>query len=299
MPPKMRLRNIFKKKYKESNSSGEMTIDIEQLSQIPTQSSKWNKEQVAALNIEYANVDDITELIKPAELKDDDNFKKLILENWNKRNFLSANNTIYENMENKQIATIIRKINTILSNESTESFKETKVDAFIMSLLYFLGFDQEPFAILPQYDYSIYLNNGQHKITSKVECMITRQGTFIVLVVKDKHPSNVSEFKDWSEPQIAGEILGAAYHNVFISKLIQYPFYIHAIRVIGTKITFYKSTITHEYLTEAETRLPRAHRLEIKRFPGQPSSSPSQGRELVALDFTNESDLEVYSVAYQ
>ena len=77
----------------------------------------------------------------------------------------------------------------------------------------------------------------------------------IILIVEDKHPFDVYELKDWSEPRIAGELLGAGFHNMQLSSLysldrspIKYPIYINAIRVVGTKFTFYKAIITREYL---------------------------------------------------
>lgn len=117
-----------------------------------------------------------------------------------------------------------------------------------MTLLDFFGFDEEPFLMHPQYDYSVYLDNDQHKITSKVEFMIT---------IDDK---------------------------------LIYPFNIYAIRVIGTKITFYKSIITREYLKEAQEKLPRNNKLIIKRFPKQIDPLQNQSRILEALYFTNEKD---------
>ncbi|CAO3654367.1 unnamed protein product, partial [Cunninghamella echinulata] len=51
MEPRKRLRI----NYKELSSSQEMILDIENLSQIPTQTSKWDNEHVTALNIEYQN----------------------------------------------------------------------------------------------------------------------------------------------------------------------------------------------------------------------------------------------------
>ncbi|CAO3614604.1 unnamed protein product [Cunninghamella echinulata] len=233
-----------------------MVIGIEYLSQIPTQTSKWDSEHVVALNIEYKNVLDIIELINPIELNDNDNFQNVI------------------------------------KNEDADPTRETRVGSFIMTLLGFLGFDEDPFLLHPQYNYSVYVDKEQHRITSTVEFMITKDDTCIVLISEDKHPKNISEMSDWSEPQIAGEIFGAAYHNTNIdnNKKVTYPFNIYAIRIIGTEFTFYKSIITREYMKEAVKRVPQKQKLEIKRFPQQPTSLPNQGRELKALDFTKEGD---------
>lgn len=290
----MSSRNIIPKNYKDLNSSDDMAVDIDHLSFIPQQTSKWNSEHVIALNIEYVNVNDIIEIIEPSNLNDDDNFKKLILKDWNRKNFLYADNDDYKNIKFSKVITIMRKIKNVLKNEDVGPKRETKVDSFIMTLLDFLGFDEEPFLMHPQYDYSVYLDNDQHKITSKVEFMITIEDKYVVLIVEDKHPKNVSELSDWSEPQIAGEIFGAAYHNISINdENLIYPFNIYAIRVIGTKITFYKSIITREYLKEAQEILPKKNKLKIKRFPEQKGPLQNQSRILEALDFTNENDRKI------
>jgi hypothetical protein len=273
-----------------------MVIDIEHLSQIPTQTSKWENDHVIALNIEYKNVENINEIIQPSSLTEEDNFRNLILKNWKKEEFLLTNDYIKKNIKDKKIITIIKKIRRVLGQEIYGiPIKETQVDSFMTSLLYYLGFDDDPFLLHPQYDYSIYIDKGKHKITSKVEFMITNDDTYVVLIVEDKHLKNVSENNNWSEPQIAGEIFGAAFYNRSLStqKKIRYPFDIYAIRVIGTKITFYKSTINRDYLNEVETKLPIKNKLEIKRFPQQLDQLPDQDIDLPALDFTNENDRSV------
>lgn len=90
-------------------------------------------------------------------------------------------------MENNKTITIITKIKSALVNEiSGERIREAKVNPFITPLLYFLGFDDYPFLTHPQYNYSAYVNGGNHKITSKVEFIVTKYNTYIVLIVEDK-----------------------------------------------------------------------------------------------------------------
>lgn len=100
---------------------------------------------------------------------------------------------------------------------SNEPIRETKVNSFIMILLSFLEFDEYSFYLHPQFDYSAYAYNFQHKITSKVEFMISIKNTCIILIVEDKHPKKVFEYGVWSESQIAGEIFIAANYNSKVS----------------------------------------------------------------------------------
>lgn len=57
---------------------------------------------------------------------------------------------------------------------------------------------------------------------------------------KDKHLHNVSNFDGWGEWQIAGELLASTYvnHRELERYKVQSLF---AIRVIGTRFTFYRS----------------------------------------------------------
>ncbi|CAO3654379.1 unnamed protein product [Cunninghamella echinulata] len=294
----MESRKRLRVGYKELSPLKDMATKIEHLSQIPTQTSLWENKHVIALNIEYNNVDKIKEIIQPSDLTEEDNFKNLMLKDWRKEEFLLSNDYIKhnKNIKDKKMITIIKKIRRVLGQEMYgHSIKETLVDSFMTSLLYYLGFDDDPFLIHPQYDYSVYIDKGRHKITSKVEFMITNDDTYMVLVVEDKYLKNISENDNWSEPLIAGEIFGAAFYNrsLITQKKIRYPFDIHTIRVIGTRITFYKSTINRDYLSEVETKLPIIHKLEIKRFPQQSDPLPNQGVDLPALDFAKENDRSV------
>ncbi|KAI9305041.1 hypothetical protein BJ944DRAFT_265886 [Cunninghamella echinulata] len=291
----MESRKRVRIDYKELSSAEEMTIDIEHLSQIPTQTSLWENEHVTALNIEYINVRDINEIIQPSDLTEEDNFKNLILKDWKKDEFLLSNDYFKNNkdIKDKKMLTVLKKIRRVLGQEVFgHHIKETQVDSFMTSLLYYLGFDDDPLLIHPQYDYSVYIDKGRHKITSKVEFMITKDDAYVVLIVEDKHLKNVIDNNNWSEPQIAGEIFGAAFYNksLITQQPVRYPFDIYAIRVIGTKITFYKSTINRDYLVEVETKLPINHKLVIQRFPQQLDPLPNQDMKLPALDFANEND---------
>lgn len=275
--------------YKDLTSSGsDMALEIDSLTYISANTSRWTKEDCAALKIIYANASDIFEIITPAPL--DDHYKQLELTGWNRQQFYLASDSDYRSNPSRKIATIMRKITNVLRNEQEDHRRENKVDSFIMSLLEYLGFDDDPLLMHPQYDYSTIIGND-HKITSKVEYMVTRDDAYVVLIVEDKHARGVSELTDWSEPQIAGEIFGSAYHNVTLSNnRLSYPFYIYAIRVVSTNFTFYKAEITREYLEECINELPARNTLEIKRYPEQPPAISNQARMLNAWDFTNEQD---------
>jgi hypothetical protein len=226
----------------------------------------------------------------------------ILLDGWTKGDFLSMNSNLLGSVVDKKVRTIIKKIRNILVNESTRPARETKIDSFVQSLLSYIGFDDDPFQLNPQYDYSIELN-GNRRITSKVEFLAIKNDIFIVLVVEDKHPLGVSELKDWSEPQIAGELLGAGFHNMQLSSFysvdqipLTYPICVNAIRVVGTKFTFYRAVVTREYLAELQKcidrgkRLPIANSMIIHRHPEQQPRQTNRSAVLTAWDFCVQED---------
>jgi hypothetical protein len=128
-----------------------------------------------------------------------------------------------------------------------------------------------------------------HHISSIVEFMITKShsnGRHTILFVEDKHNANVSAMRNWEEPQIAGEMFGSAHHNstLYHGKMISYPFDIFAVRVVGTRFTFYKTAVNEEYLKECQNEgLPTRNKMVIKRYPKDPNPYS-------AWDFCDEGD---------
>lgn len=250
-------REMTKRHRNDDNS------DIDNAVHISANTSRWTKENCIALKILYVNASDISEIIMTSQL--DDHYKQLELKGWDR---------LASDYPSRKIATIMRKVANVLRNEQED---HRKVDSFLMSLLEYLGFDDDPLLMHPQYDYSTFMSND-HKITSKVEYMITRGDAYVMLIVR-----GVSELTDWSEPQIAGAIFNSAYHNVTINGL-SYPFNIYAVRVVSTKFTFYKAMVTRKYLEECVHGLPIRNMLDIKSYP------PTENHTLNAWDFADEQD---------
>ena len=64
------------------------------------------------------------------------------------------------------------------------------------------------------------------------------------------------------------EILSAAYGNFNGVNGIKEDQTIYAIRVISNYVTFYRATVTVDYLNELDLGIPKKSTLEIRRFPG-------------------------------
>lgn len=234
---------------------------------IHTKTSEWTEHDQASFSIfidDAANEKDIVEQIDNL----DDVYGRLILPGWDRGKFLTFEHTHHPHpSHDRQIMTIIGKISDIVLAEKAKSTHENIVDSFMASLLSFLQFDYYPLSIHPQYDYQVRFMNDKHRISSVVEFMILKShtnGRHAILFVEDKHTANVSAMRNWEEPQIAGEIFGSAHHN----GSLKYPFDIFAVRVVGTRFTFYRAIVHEEYLKECVTQgLPKNNVLMIKRYP--------------------------------
>jgi hypothetical protein len=284
-----------KKRFYKDNTDSELSLseNISSIEDIKRETSKWTRYDRESLNIHFKDSDSIVEIFN---FPDDD----LYLPGWNTSRFLNLTSADLAELRGKgvrQIITIIRKISEIVITERANTTKEGNTDssqnevggigidntnnffqlpryhseAFMFSLLSYLEFDFDPLSIYPQYRYAESVNN--FRISSIVEYMIMQSydsGRHLVLFVEDKHKKNVSELKDWEEPQIAGEMFTSAHHNGSLSlgDTVKYPFDIFAVRVVGTRFTFYKATITREYLEECQNEgLPIRTKLVIERHP--------------------------------
>jgi hypothetical protein len=280
----METRKSKRKQYDEDKP---LYTEIKRISDISKQTNNWTKYDQSSLNIFINDADDESNIVNQIE-ELDDIYNKLVLKGWDRDKFLLFNPERLQNVNDRQIVTIIEKISYIVAAEKANSTVESVVDSFISSLLNFLRFDYYPLSIHPQYRYKVEFMKSHH-VSSIVEFMVMRShlnGRHTILFVEDKHNANVSAMRDWEEPQIAGEIFGSAHHNgtLYQGKTIKYPFDIFAVRVVGTRFTFYKSAVNEEYLKECHNEgLPTRNQMIIKRYPN--NSNPYN-----AWDFCSEND---------
>ena len=267
--------------YKEIGSSESDAVrEIYTLEDIIKSTSSWEQDDCNALRITFRNANTISDMVQQHEL--DGEYLKLVLPNWNMDTF---KNPIYSGIDRK-VSTIIDKAGIILARTEKDSKQEADVDSLVMSLMIFLRFD----------DYPLQLQNHPHVLDIKRQDLITsipdyavvsRAGNEnILVVVEDKDSFAATQLDNWSEPQIAGEIFASAIYNSRGITGIKYPYNIIAMRVIGTRFTFYKTVIKEAYMRETRTKLPRTSSMEILRYPQQ--LDPSNG--LVAWNFCDEND---------
>lgn len=251
--------------------------EIKSINDLPHNTSSWTKDICRSLNIQFENADSIDKIIQQLSVDDSE---EILLNGYDLSKLYDTDLRL-----SAAVTTIVRKVRKIINNPY---IKEMIIDAFVMSLLNYLGFDRDPFDMFPQYDFSATIGDS-HKITSKVEFMVIRQEQYVVFVVEDKRPASVAELTDWGEPQIAGELFVSAFHNVFLG-YAKYPIKVFAIRVVGTRFTFYKSEISRSYMEESLLNLPAKNFMVIQRYPPQEGPKEDGSRALNAWDFCNPDD---------
>jgi hypothetical protein len=256
---------MSRKRIRSSDDEGLYTL-ISNPVDIHRKTSAWNEHDQSSLRIYFENARDENDIVTQVD-KLDNLFANLTLSGWDRDRFLRTTYNEYSKIQDKRAVTIMKKISSIVKLENANAIK---VDTFMLSLLTYLDFDSDPLSMHAQYEYMVELSS-ECRITSIVEYMITKSsdnGDHVILFIEDKHKKNVSDLRDWEEPQIAGEIFSSAHHNAVTAGDVHYPFDIFAVRVVGTIFTFYKTTVYKEYLKECQSGgLPMHNKMVIKRYP--------------------------------
>ncbi|KAI8576784.1 hypothetical protein K450DRAFT_274365 [Umbelopsis ramanniana AG] len=280
-------RKRAKKNYKDVSSEGSDVYGIiDDINDIPSDTSSWGREHLVALKIHYNNQLRSAE-IAPLHGK----YEKLLLDSWEKPHFEYATNEQIKGFD-KSVASIIMKIKYIIKLHTGPAKKEVRVDGFMMSLLTFLEFDEYPCMMYPQYMYTAKFQ-GDKTIRCKVEFIVTNSQSYVLLIVEDKHEDNTGSFNDWSENKIAGEMFGCVYHTVQMSEYtreLKLPIVVNAIRIIGTLFTFYTTEAYKPYIDECYHRLPIKNKMDIFRYPSAPVMSEDTLAPVIGLDFCYPSE---------
>lgn len=234
--------------------------------------SNWKKDMTKLLKINVEDCDFFQEdpiLSKQAE--------KLLLPEWITGDWLLTVNLKTLAVSDK-IKTLIGKIRYVYLTQSR--MKEMYVDGFMDSMLHILSFDDYPCFMYPQYEYSTTIGED-NRITAISDFGIVSESHKMLIVIEDKTMNNASYSNNWKEDQILGELFVAVHNTVESTSGVQYPLYIHAIRVVGTLFTFYKAIGTLDYIKESSRGYPTETSMVVQRHPAV-LDDPSR---LTAYDF--------------
>jgi hypothetical protein len=161
---------------------------------------------------------------------------------------------------NGDVKTLIHEIKQV--HDANSRIQESYVDTYVDSLLHILGFNFYPYSIKIQHKYEIKLNNDALKITAKPDFTVASIKSNMLVVIEDKTLRNATYSNRWKEDQVLGELFVIA-HN----QRIHQESNLYAVRIIGTLFTFYKATITIEYIKETLRGYPIKQHMNILRYP--------------------------------
>ena len=220
----------------ESQNESVFTVDS---------ASQWKPATTKYMNI---RVTDVQELFPKKDLPNE--AKPLMIVEWTDGRWL-RDVDIKTAPYNNQIKTLIRKVRKVFLSEE-ESITEVIVDGFMQSLLNILYFDDYPCSLYPQYDYAANIGPDNHKIKAKPDFSVFSDEDKIMLVIEDKTVTSATFSNNWKEDQVMGELFATVHFIVSKAKTeLTYPITVYAVRVIGTKFTFYKAQAELEYIIES------------------------------------------------
>jgi hypothetical protein len=183
---------------------------------------------------------------------------------------------------NGDVKTLVYEIKQVY--DANNRLQESYVDTYVDSLLHILGFNFYPYSIKIQHKYEIRLNKDTMKITAKPDFTVASIKSNMLVVIEDKTMKNARYTNRWKEDQVLGELFVIA-HNQRIRDTTN----IYAVRIIGTLFTFYRATVTIEYIKETLNGYPIKQHMNILRYP----DPGNDVYEINALDICKTEDRKV------
>lgn len=250
------------------------------VSNLANSTSYFRKADVNMLNVEYESVSFPTEIVRQVFSVGTKRVpKEMYISNMSSVEIMSILTKPHEfDKLERNVKTFVQLVSDIIENETfVRGTEESKTSALVNHIFTKLEFGEYPLKINPQPMFSF--NVHTHKVSSKLDYAIMKERS-IMLVDEDKHIRNTGPPYAWGEYQIAGELIASAYTNFLLAPRL-YKSTLYGVRVIGLKFTFYKATITSEYLTSLGEGFPDLP-VHILRYPPE-----SSDKDFPYLDYGN------------
>ncbi|RHZ59538.1 hypothetical protein Glove_363g14 [Diversispora epigaea] len=241
------LFSIFKRKFIPSKVFYKTKASQSKLkdpNQLPSSASNFKKIHREALNIHYKNVYSANEILNPLP----ENFKinnDLFVSNFTKEDLLTfPGSSIWQKLANDEERSLAKYLNDAILNEQlSKKIRETFTDTLVNYFFAEFKLNKYPFTLRLQSDFGFSISDKDIIAKSKTE---------------------------YGESQISAEILACAFTNF---RNIESPTFkmdqtVYAIRVIGTRFTFYKVFLSIDYCEFLENGFPpKTSTVTIIRFP--------------------------------
>ncbi|KXN66149.1 hypothetical protein CONCODRAFT_168632 [Conidiobolus coronatus NRRL 28638] len=173
-----------------------------------------------------------------------------------------------------RIKTLVDKVNIIHNVDS--NILEQEVDTFTQTLLFSAGMDDYPLSTNPRSKLFTEIGENRERITSIPDFLIRSKKIKTLTVIEDKNSNDAIFANQWMENLVLGEMFVAA-HNIKVKE----TFDVFGVRIIGSLFTFFRATITPEYIKESSLGLPIKNHMKVLRYP----DPGDDVHEINALDF--------------
>lgn len=189
---------------------------------------------------------------------------------------------IKQKIKSREGRTLASYLNQVIKNDPLKTgIKETLTDSFVNYILARLEFNEEPFLMNMQSKCRFPV--GGKFVTAVIEFTIEKNNT-ILCFDEDKHfhGHTVSYAYEYGESQIAAEILACAYTNFDRGEYRGKDHTVFAMRIIGSRFTFYKAFVSAEYCKSISNGLPPSDKtVYILRYP------PNNDKDLYGYDYAD------------
>lgn len=156
--------------------------------------------------------------------------------------------------------TLVKEVKDVY--DAKNRLYETYINDYVDTLLHNMHFHSYPLHINAQRRYEIKIRNDNVTVVAIPDFVVTSYESKMMIIIEDKTMHNATYGNRWKEDQVMAEIFVAA-HNLKITDTQD----IYAVRIIGTLFTFYKATVTDDYIRESLRGYPIKEHMHVLRFP--------------------------------
>ncbi|RIB04279.1 hypothetical protein C2G38_694890 [Gigaspora rosea] len=254
-----RLFYIFKRNY-----------SVKSLKQLPGSASRFLPIHREALNIHYRSVNSANEIIEPLSENIQIN-NDLLVSNLTRQDLLLAipERPILKKLNNVPERSLATYLNRVIQNATpTTKFRGIFTDSLVNYLLGKLKFNIHPFMLMlkPDSNFSVF----NKEVSAKAKFIVSKEDVWIFLIDDDKHIYSSQNYTENRDSLMSAEILACAFTNFDngVNPTAGKSQTVYAMRIIGTRFTFYKAFMSDDYLRSLYQGFPPGNlSATIFRFP--------------------------------
>ncbi|CAG8566700.1 28446_t:CDS:2 [Dentiscutata erythropus] len=181
---------------------------------------------------------------------------------------------IQPNIDNEMLSNLNFRVANVAELTDVIGTIESFTDSLVDDLLRIAKLNDWPFDIRNQPPCKLYIEGDPYVLSNlgfviNMEDNSCSRGLLLIFTILwDKHLRNISASNGFGETQIAADVLACVSENIRSLGIPEYGDQIlWVIRVISTRVTFYKAEIPAKYLNELERGLPQRQSVKIQRWP--------------------------------